>query len=379
MCSLQESSKPSEKLYTTKELLKSAKNRSSLPKRDEPYWYQIMRGTSLGYNSQGGTWTVRKYVKKKYHRELLGFSDDHFGGLSFAEAQRKAVEYSPLPETDSVSKAWENYISWIRTHGKDHKTPTNYYKNHINPLLGEKKLSEITTRVLEEWQESVVSNLSNPDMDTRRDTCNRITHVLKAILNKAFRDGLINSDLQWRRLQSFKGVGNVRIITLSQSEINRVLEVSPQSFQELFLAALYTGCRYSELRQLEHGDFDGKRIHVRKSKSKKSRMIPLNEEGREFFSRTPLPLTTETGCRWSTNTTQTYTDIVEKKTGIIVRMHYLRHTYATRMLNAGANPSVIAKILGHSSTKMVEKHYGHLYDHTIVENVERFLGRIKED
>ena len=40
--------------------------------------------------------------------------------------------------------------------------------------------------------------------------------------------------------------------------------------------------------------------------------------------------------------------------------HALRHTYASHAIMNGAPPFVVARNLGHSTTAMVEKHYGHL-------------------
>jgi integrase len=40
--------------------------------------------------------------------------------------------------------------------------------------------------------------------------------------------------------------------------------------------------------------------------------------------------------------------------------HCLRHTYASHAIMNGAPLLVVAKNLGHSDTRMVEKHYGHL-------------------
>ncbi len=40
--------------------------------------------------------------------------------------------------------------------------------------------------------------------------------------------------------------------------------------------------------------------------------------------------------------------------------HMCRHTAATRMIEAGINPMTIAQVLGHSSTRELEKTYGHI-------------------
>ena len=43
-----------------------------------------------------------------------------------------------------------------------------------------------------------------------------------------------------------------------------------------------------------------------------------------------------------------------------ITFHILRHTWASLAVMAGVPLMVVAKNLGHSDTRMVEKHYGHL-------------------
>jgi len=43
-----------------------------------------------------------------------------------------------------------------------------------------------------------------------------------------------------------------------------------------------------------------------------------------------------------------------------IGIHQLRHTWASLSVMGGVPLMVVAKNLGHSSTRMVEKHYGHL-------------------
>ena len=43
-----------------------------------------------------------------------------------------------------------------------------------------------------------------------------------------------------------------------------------------------------------------------------------------------------------------------------MNFHGLRHTYASRLAMRNVPLAVIAAQLGHSDTRMVEKHYGHL-------------------
>ena len=52
-----------------------------------------------------------------------------------------------------------------------------------------------------------------------------------------------------------------------------------------------------------------------------------------------------------------------------VSFHVLRHTWASLTVMNGAPLLVVAKNLGHSSTRMVEKHYGHLAPSFIAEAI----------
>jgi integrase len=52
-----------------------------------------------------------------------------------------------------------------------------------------------------------------------------------------------------------------------------------------------------------------------------------------------------------------------------VNFHGLRHTYASRLAMRGVPLAVIAKQLGHTDTRMVEKHYGHLSPSYVVDTI----------
>jgi integrase len=54
----------------------------------------------------------------------------------------------------------------------------------------------------------------------------------------------------------------------------------------------------------------------------------------------------------------------------IPTVHDLRHTAAALMLRHGMTPYEVAKILGHSSVRMVEERYGHLYEHELQSKIE---------
>ena len=59
-----------------------------------------------------------------------------------------------------------------------------------------------------------------------------------------------------------------------------------------------------------------------------------------------------------------------------VSFHELRHTYASMLVNRGCLLAVVAQQLGHSDTRMVEKHYAHLAPNTVRDEVLKAMPRL---
>jgi integrase len=56
--------------------------------------------------------------------------------------------------------------------------------------------------------------------------------------------------------------------------------------------------------------------------------------------------------------------------------HELRHTYASGLVNAGLPMAYVAAQLGHSDTRMTEKHYGHLAPTALAEAVRKLAPKL---
>jgi integrase len=59
-----------------------------------------------------------------------------------------------------------------------------------------------------------------------------------------------------------------------------------------------------------------------------------------------------------------------------VRFHELRHTYASGLINRGVPLVFVAAQLGHSDTRMVEKHYGHLAPTALVDAIRTLAPKL---
>jgi integrase len=140
-----------------------------------------------------------------------------------------------------------------------------------------------------------------------------------------------------------------------------------------------TGCRYGELTALAVEDFnpDAGTINIRTSKGGKPRHVVLADEGRRFFTRARLDRTPNSrlftkanGRPWSASDQQRPLAAACDNARIAtITFHGLRHTYASRLAMKGVPLPVIAAQLGHSDTRMVEKHYGHLAPNYVADTV----------
>jgi integrase len=203
--------------------------------------------------------------------------------------------------------------------------------------------------------------------------------ILKPTLNHCHQEGSVSSDDAWRKVKAFREVDSARLRHLSDDEARKLVHTCRTDFQLLVIAALLTGCRFGELTIVIADDFNAASgtLLIRTSKSGKPRRVFLSDEGATFFIQqavgkkgSELLFTKRHGRAWSASDQQRPMQKACLAAGIDpVTFHGLRHTYASRLAMKGVPLPVIAAQLGHSDTRMVEKHYGHLAPNYIAETV----------
>ena len=351
---------------------------------------------------------MRAYVGDQTYRiEAIGTADDTIDAdgteiLTFAQAQavarqrfvegrRVAAGLSAKGGPYTVRDCMDDYLTWLETNRKSSRDARSRTEALIIPSLGTKHCAKLTAKDLRDWRDAVAkapprirskqgkqkfrdTTAEDPDevQRKRRASANRVLTILKAALNRAWRDDRkIPSDDAWRSVQPFGSADAARIRYLQIAEARRLINACEPDFRNLVKAALQTGCRYGELAALQVHDFnpDTGTLHVRTSKSGKGRHVVLTEEGIALFTALAtgragdarlLPKTD--GGKWLPNH-QSRPMADACKNGQITPsagFHALRHTYASLSIMNGAPLMVIAKNLGHVDTRMVEKHYGHM-------------------
>ena len=160
-------------------------------------------------------------------------------------------------------------------------------------------------------------------------------------------------------------------VILNRSEL-KALFVAPRLLKHrIILALIYSaGLRRQEAINLKITDidFERKTIHIRQSKYKKDRVVPLSEYisiGLKKYLDNEKPYNylfngKEADGRYNINGLSWVMREALKRAGIKkqVNLHSLRHSYATHLLEEGVNIVTLKELLGHAeiSTTMIYLH-----------------------
>lgn len=160
-------------------------------------------------------------------------------------------------------------------------------------------------------------------------------------------------------------------VILNQQELKELFAAPTLLKQRILLTLIYSaGLRGQEVINLRISDidFERKTIHIRQSKYKKDRIVPLAESmaiGLKKYLKAENPHIwlfngKEQDGRYSVRGLSWVMRENLKKTSISkeVNLHSLRHTYATHLLEQGVNIVTLKELLGHSeiTTTMIYLH-----------------------
>lgn len=166
---------------------------------------------------------------------------------------------------------------------------------------------------------------------------------------------------------------------LSKEEIKAILRALKNQKHKAMLSLIYAcGLRRSELLNLRLTDVDSKRgvLKILNSKGKKDRNVPISENIiqmlRDYYNL-EKPITwlfegQKKGAKYSASSLSEVLDNAVTKANIKkpVTLHWLRHSYATHLLEAGTDLRFIQELLGHSSSKTTE-----IYTHVSTKSLQK--------
>jgi integrase len=364
--------------------------RAKLKVRTKPYWWPVDRGLHLGYrrNKGGGQWVWRIYLGgQRYDTDTFAAADDRAEAngtsiLDWDQAVKKAREIRDARERRkaggedpaapyTIAVAVQEYGADLRARKGDKaaRGVEGRLRKHLLPVLGERRLADLTAGELAKWRNGMVDLAGDEDEVRRsRDSANRVLSMAKAAFNLAFNSGKVADDRAWRRVKAFRGVGEARKVFLTEDQLQRLVDACGPGLRELVLIGAWTGCRLGELTLARVRDFDATEstLTVRSGKmgGRGSREVSLEKQAVALCRRLESGkrpgdylFTTAAGGPWTPSLHDRPFEAAAAKAGLdpATVFYSLRHSYISRALKRVPTKAV-ADHCG-TSVAMLQRYY----------------------
>lgn len=266
----------------------------------------------------------------------------------------------------------DRYMPYIKGYKRSWDTDDSVLRNHILPEFGRVHLDEITQQSVIAFHHGMRAKGYAPA------TANRIVIMVRYMFNLAKKWNIEGASKNPAIGVSLLEENNKRERYLNPDEVQRLNEAirHSENSQLKYIVALLllTGCRKRELldAQWAHFDLERRTWRIPISKSGKARHVPLSNEVLHLLGQLPrfencsyivpnpktlLPFNT-VFCSWNT---------ARKQAGVPdLRMHDLRHSFASFLVNAGRSLYEVQSILGHSQLTTTQR-YAHLSQATLLD------------
>lgn len=351
------------------------------------YYDLTVTGFVLECRKSGGRTYYLRYAdaagRQKQHK--IGRIED----VTFAAAKRQAqrLRSEVVLGGDPVSAKAEAkaiplyrdlaaiHIADVKANLKSYATTEACMRNHILPKWGKVPVTEITNRTVSLWlAEKRAAGLSSATVERMRVVLGR-SYVLGQ------RWEVPGTDKNPTRGIARKPLNNGRERYLSVEEAVRLREAvaasqNPQ-LQHIVGLLLLTGARVRELldARLDHLDVERQSWLIPTSKTGKPRHVPLSKDAIAIIEALPR----FKNCPWLVPNPDTLMPFVSikhswqtaRKAAKLpgLRIHDLRHSAASFMVNSGVDLFAVGKVLGHASYQSTQR-YSHLANDTLLAAVE---------
>jgi integrase len=345
-----------------------------------------VQGLAVEIRSRSATFYLRSTVNGTKRRVTLGL----FPTLSTAAARKLSMEHKQLHLLEAhkgllravhgigFAEYFErHFLLWAKSYRRSHGSYASLYRRHLEPRFGSMMVGNISMRHLMNMATDMVAhgyskNFANKAAQVTRgalklseDLCGVDYHIT---LNKPF---------------PIMATHKVKERYLTDNEALRLRDyVDAHSDDAVVLVLgflLYTGARRNEAftAEWQHVNELRRSWFVPITKSGKSRYITLNNSAISIIERAKLlqQQRYDTPQRWlfvNPRTQKPFRCIfhrwnnIRTKLGLDdVRIHDLRHSYASTLVNNGATLYEVQKLLGHSKSQTTER-YAHLANHTLI-------------
>ena len=321
-------------------------------------------------NSRENLKLIFSHFSRKAYVDVI----DVFKKSNKAIREKKKIE-SDKPELALLSDENQEHINQFINFLNSSRYSQNTIKTYSDGLriffryLNNKPLADISNLDLIDFNNNYILRY-NYSASFQNQVINAIKLYFKKIENRKL---IIDSIERPRREKKLPNV-------LSRQEIESILKAAaPNIKHKAMLSLIYScGLRRGELLNLKSTDIKSDRgiLNIRNAKGKKDRITPLSSKVvellREYYIKYRTKVFLFEGDKPGTKYSERSLEEVMKKyvnlAGINkpVTLHWLRHSFATHLLESGTDIRYIQEILGHKSSKTTE-----IYTHVSTKYIQQ--------
>lgn len=285
----------------------------------------------------------------------------HGRGMTFLDFCRGRMEIRKYGRAKDSQERYDRFMRFFTAWGK-----IKYFQDVTdrNVMLMDEVLKEKGMKPYSKW--------------------NNYHRFLNSFILDAVAAGMLKRNpYKWLNIEKDKNSGGLqKFLTLKELhaiERVRLQTKSLEQVRDVFVFQTYTCLAYTDLASFDYSKAvrtrDGRMMYTgRRGKTKQEFSFLILKPAMRILEKYGGRLPVISNVKYNE-----YLKVVAQAAGVEkpVTSHWARHTGATILLNEGVDMETVAKILGHSSTKITRSVYAKLLDSTIADKMRRVEDKLE--
>ena len=299
----------------------------------------------------------KNQVEKQHNAEHLKFAEA-VRAQRFLEIQNGTYGFN------NVHLLNANFIEYFKKLAEERKESSGNYGNWDSALKQLVKYAgkivpfkNVTIEFCEGFKEFLLTNKTKTGKPLAKNSVISYLNKLKAALNQAFDDKIINENPA-KRIKNIKpDESNREYLTKEEVKALMKTDCRYEVLKRAFLFSCFTGMRWSDINQLTwryvRKSEDGYRVHFSQKKTKGVEYLDIPDIALEYIGEKGQPdERVFVGLKYSAYmNTALARWVLEAGITKLITFHCARHTYATILLEEDVNIRVIQDMLGHKELR----------------------------